>query len=45
VVCFFQVFGERFLDEMAVGFIRMLVDGLFLLLEKVLLVLIQMVES
>jgi len=44
VVCFFQIFGDRFPDEMTVGFIRMFVDGLFLLLEKVFLVLIQEVE-
>ena len=43
VVCFCQVFGERFPDEMAVGFIRILIDGLFLLLEKVFLILIQKV--
>jgi hypothetical protein len=43
VVCFFQVFDERFPEEMAVGFIRIFVDGLLLLLEKVFLVLIQKV--
>jgi hypothetical protein len=40
VVCFFQVFGERLSNKRAVGFVRIFVDGLFLSLEKVFLVLI-----
>ena len=40
VFCLFQIFGERFSDEMAVGFVRIFVNSLFLLLEKVFLVLI-----
>ncbi len=41
VVCFCQVFGERFPDKMAVGFIRVFVDGPFLLLEEAFLSVIQ----
>jgi hypothetical protein len=41
VICFFQIFDERFSDQMAVGFVRIFVDGLFLSLAKVFLVLIQ----
>ncbi len=32
VFCFFQIFGERFSDEKALGFVRIFVNSLFLLL-------------
>jgi hypothetical protein len=45
VVCFCQVFDERFPDEMAVGFIRIFVDVPFLFLEEVLLSVVQEFET
>ena len=45
VVCFCQVFDERFPDEMAVGFIRIFVDVPVLFLEEFLLSVVQEFET